>query len=92
VRGRIPTAPPDLPTEPETDAPLEEAVLERRPVWFDADGPVETTAYAREDLHHGHTFEGPAIVHQYDTTVTVPPGWHVRVDALRCLQMTRSAT
>ena len=92
VRGRIPTAPPDLPTEPETDAPLEKAVLERRPVWFDADGPVETTAYAREDLHHGHAFEGPAIVHQYDTTVTVPPGWHVRVDALRCLQMTRDET
>lgn len=92
VRGTIPTAPPDLPTEPPTETPLEEAILERRPVWFDAEGPVETVAFARDALHHGHEFEGPAIVHQYDTTVTVPPEWRVRVDALRCLQMSRVAS
>jgi len=92
VRGHIPTAPPDLPSEPPTDAPLEDAILERRPVWFDAEGPVETVAFARDDLHHGHEFEGPAIVHQYDTTVTVPPEWRVRVDGLRCLQMSRAAS
>ncbi|HKL88354.1 MAG TPA: hypothetical protein VJ884_05055, partial [Salinibacter sp.] len=55
--------------------------LGTRPVWFDADGPTETPAYARLDLHHGHAFDGPAVLHQYDTTVVVPPGWHARIDA-----------
>jgi len=87
VRGTVSTSSPDLPTEPPTDAPLDDAILERRPVWFTADGPVETTAYDRKHLHHGHAFDGPAIVHQYDTTVVVPPGWHAAVDATGCLAL-----
>ena len=32
------------------------------------------------DLRPGDTFEGPAVVEQYDTTVLVPGGYRVRVD------------
>jgi N-methylhydantoinase A len=49
-------------------------------VWFDVDGPTPTPAYARTELHHGHAFDGPAVLHQYDTTVVVPPDWHAHVD------------
>jgi len=80
-RGTVAVPPPSLPRESERDTPLDEAVLGTRPVWFDADAPIETTAYAREALHHGHEFAGPAILHQYDTTIVVPPSWHARVDA-----------
>jgi N-methylhydantoinase A len=80
-RGTVAVPPPSLPREPETDTPLDEAVLGTRPVWFDADGPTETTAYARTALHHGHAFEGPAVLHQYDTTIVVPPNWNARIDA-----------
>jgi len=89
VRGRVAEPPPTLPREPETDAPLADAVLGTRPVWFDADGPTETTAYARTALHHGHAFDGPAILHQYDTTIVVPPGWHARVDARQNVHLDR---
>ncbi len=83
VRGRVETPTPALPREPKTDRPLDDAVLDTRPVWFDADGPTPTTAYARSALHHGHAFDGPAILHQYDTTIVVPPEWHARIDARR---------
>ena len=82
-RGTVAVPPPALPREPETDTPLDAAVLGTRSVWFDPDAPTETTAYAREALHHGHAFAGPAVLHQYDTTVIVPPSWHARVDARR---------
>jgi N-methylhydantoinase A len=89
VRGHVPASPPSLPREPETDRPLATARLGSRPVWFDADGPTSTPTYARADLHHGHAFEGPAVLHQYDSTVVVPPGWHARIDARQNVRMER---
>jgi N-methylhydantoinase A len=89
VRGRVAVPPPALPREPETDAPLDDALLHRRPVWFDADGPTETPAYDRTALRHGHALDGPAILHQYDTTIVVPPGWHARVDARQNVRIER---
>jgi N-methylhydantoinase A len=89
VRGRVAEPPPELPREPKTDAPLDEAVLGTRPVWFDPDGPIETTTYARSALRHGHALDGPAVLHQYDTTIVVPPGWHARVDARQNVRITR---
>ncbi|WP_279304530.1 hypothetical protein [Salinibacter ruber] len=83
ARGTVPVSPPPLPQEPETDLPLRDAEIGTRPVWFSPGGPAETTAYARMALHHGHTLEGPAVLHQYDTTIVVPPGWRARVDAYR---------
>jgi N-methylhydantoinase A len=81
VRGRIEAPPPSLPHEPDTDRPLGAARLGTRPVWFAAEGPTDTPAYDRTALHHGHAFGGPAVLHQYDTTIVVPPDWHARVDA-----------
>jgi N-methylhydantoinase A len=81
VRGRIETDPLSLPHEPETTRPLAKAEIGTRPVWFGADGPVETPTYRRSDLHHGHALDGPAVLHQYDTTIVVPPKWHACVDA-----------
>lgn len=81
VRGQVDVPSPELPRQSETDAPIEDAVLGTRPVWFDAEGPRQTTAYARTELFHGHAIEGPAILHQYDTTIVVPPRWHARIDA-----------
>jgi N-methylhydantoinase A len=40
----------------------------------------ETPIYARERFVPGVTFDGPAIITQYDTTTVVPPGWRVMVD------------
>ncbi len=81
VRGTVATPAPSLPSEPETEEPTEIAALGTRPVWFDLDGPTETHTYIREGLRHGHTLDGPAILHQYDTTIVIPPAWTARVDA-----------
>ena len=89
VRGRVAVPPPDLPGETETDRPLEEAEIGTRPVWFDADGPTTTTAYDRSELHYGHALDGPAILHQYDTTIVVPPGWHAHIDEHQNVRLER---
>ncbi|WP_457652560.1 hydantoinase/oxoprolinase family protein [Rhodocaloribacter sp.] len=89
VRGTAPGTPPDLPAEPPADADASVARLDPSPVWFGGDAPVRTPGYDRDRLRHGHRFEGPAIVFQYDTTLVVPPGWRVRVDAWRNLWVER---
>lgn len=45
-----------------------------RPVYFEADAPVEAQVYNRADLRAGHRIEGPAIVEQLDTTTPIYPG------------------
>ena len=89
VRGRVAVPPPELPRESETDTPLADAQLGTRPVWFNADGPTDTPTYDRTGLHHGHAFDGPAILHQYDTTIVVPPGWQARIDARQNVRIER---
>ncbi|MBI3964602.1 MAG: hydantoinase/oxoprolinase family protein, partial [Chloroflexi bacterium] len=37
--------------------------------------------YERSALTWGHRFSGPAVIHQYDSTIFVPPGFVVVVDA-----------
>ena len=91
VRGTVPGATPDLPTEPPADTDATSAQIGTRPIWFSADGPTETPAYERDRLHHGHPFSGPAVIYQYDTTIVIPAGWHTRVDAWRNLLIEKSA-
>ena len=81
ARGRVESHTPDLPQEAQTTRPVESALIGRRPVWFSSRGPIDTRAYDRGALEHGHTLSGPAILHQYDTTIVVPPDWHARIDA-----------
>jgi N-methylhydantoinase A len=61
-------------------ATLDEALVERRPVWFRGerhDAPVweRDRLPARAELH------GPAIVEEFGATTVILPGWRGRVDA-----------
>jgi len=49
--------------------------------WFDRSGPVHTPRYDRTDLGPGSQLSGPAIFEDANSTVVVPPKWHVTVDA-----------
>lgn len=77
------------PTGPGTSDPSKTAG--RRAVCFDADeGPVDTPVYWRPDLRAGDTFDGPAIVEEFGSTVPVHPGFTVRVDTIGNLVITRA--
>jgi N-methylhydantoinase A len=71
----------------EPGATLADALLERRPVWFDG-GWRDTPVYRRERLPAGAAFEGPAIVEQLDATTVIEPGNRAALDALGNLIVT----
>ncbi len=58
--------------------------------FFKSDGFIDCPVYDRTGLGFGTSFSGPAIVQQYDSTVTVPPGFTVNVDTTGNLIMTRT--
>jgi N-methylhydantoinase A len=62
-------------------ASAEEAVVDRRPVWF-GDRFTETPVYQRELLPIGATIPGPAIFNQMDSTTVMAPSDAARVDEL----------
>lgn len=90
VRAIGPGARPSLPRQSLGPAEASSARPGTRPVWFSADGPTPTDCYDRAALRPGHRFEGPAIVHQYDTTTVVAPAWKGRVDELGNLWLERA--
>jgi N-methylhydantoinase A len=49
--------------------------------WFDADGARQTPRYARDCLPSGTTVQGPAIIEDAWSTVVLPPGATLAVDA-----------
>jgi N-methylhydantoinase A len=53
-------------------------------IFAGVNGPVthEVPVYERATLQPGDTFNGPAIVTQYDTTTVVPLEWSARVDVV----------
>ena len=51
-----------------------------RAVFFETDF-LETSVYGRSDLKAGHRLEGPAIIEEDESTLVVPPGFEVVVDA-----------
>ena len=60
---------------------LNDALLERRPVYFDETaGFVECSIYRRESLPPASELEGPAILEGMDSTVVINPGWRARID------------
>jgi N-methylhydantoinase A len=66
-----------------------EALIERRPVWFDGvrhDCPV----WERERLPENAEVGGPAIVEEFGATTVVPPGWRGSVDAHGNLRLARA--
>ncbi len=58
---------------------------------WDAGAFVDAAIYQRELLGEGDTFEGPAIVEQYDTTTWVPRGWRATVDVTANLLLEKRA-
>ncbi|MCZ6859974.1 MAG: hydantoinase/oxoprolinase family protein [Alphaproteobacteria bacterium] len=54
--------------------------VDRRPVWFDGNDPVNTSIYERTSLAAGMRFPGPAVIEQLDSTTIVFPGDEVSVD------------
>ncbi len=77
ARGELPSLP--VPPVPEGASSSPEPV-ERRPVWFESEEPVETPVYRRTDLAPGCRIEGPAVIDQFDATSLVYPGDVARVD------------
>ena len=73
------------------DVPVEDAIVATRSAYFPSASKetVEVDVYARKKLQPGHTFDGPAIVEQYDATTVVCPEQTVRVDDYGNLIITR---
>jgi N-methylhydantoinase A len=73
-----------LPPVDETVDPIPTAAqastATRRCYFPQGEGFVETAVFRREALPHGGTLVGPAVVHQPDTTIVIPPGYEGRVD------------
>ena len=61
---------------------VKDAEVERRQVWFEQGGWVDTPVYRRDYLPVEANFNGPAIVEQLDSTTVVEPGNTVTVDKL----------
>jgi N-methylhydantoinase A/oxoprolinase/acetone carboxylase beta subunit len=62
----------------------EEALRYERDAWFRVRGElaqVPTRFYDRSALRAGNRLEGPAIVHQYDSTTVIPPGVSAHIDS-----------
>jgi N-methylhydantoinase A len=69
------------------------AVKGSRAAYFDeAKGFVETAVYDRNALSPASTLKGPAIIEEKDTTIIVPPGASVAIDAHRNVIVTLPAT
>jgi N-methylhydantoinase A len=79
---------PRLPEESVDTTQTDPAPSETRPVWFDS-GFRDCAIYEREALPPGTSFDGPAVVQEFGSTVVVRPEWHVEVDAHRNLVLKR---
>ena len=65
------------------EKPSEAALIHEGDAWFRVGGElreVPTRYYDRAALRAGNTLEGPAIVHQYDSTTVIPPGLTATID------------
>ncbi|RPH65764.1 MAG: hydantoinase/oxoprolinase family protein [Burkholderiales bacterium] len=74
---------PSAPRAPVSDPDARHALKGRRPVYQPADAAfADTPVYDGESLRHGNRLPGPAIVEKVTTTVFVPAGFALEVDAL----------
>ncbi|MDA8586062.1 hydantoinase/oxoprolinase family protein [Rhodobacteraceae bacterium] len=58
-----------------------------QPVWFNANGPIDTPIHDRATLAPGTELHGPVIITQFDATTVVPSGAVIRVDSAMNLIM-----
>ena len=66
-----------------------ESVKGTRQAYFSGHGGADATVYERDTLPLGATFEGPAIVEQFDSTTVLPPGWRGKIDGYKNLFLIR---
>jgi N-methylhydantoinase A/oxoprolinase/acetone carboxylase beta subunit len=69
--------------EPGGEAPPEDALRYEGPAWFRVEGELQEVAtryYDRPSLRAGNRLQGPAILHQYDSTTVIPPGLAASID------------
>ncbi|KAA3662058.1 MAG: hydantoinase/oxoprolinase family protein [Chloroflexi bacterium] len=85
-----PIQPPTFPQQTSTETESSSAILGEKPVWFDNQSII-TKLYDRGKLLPGHQFYGPAVVFQYDTTIVIPPEWHVSIDSFSNLLLAKTA-
>ncbi|SDP32380.1 N-methylhydantoinase A [Pedococcus dokdonensis] len=77
---------------PTDQDPSDRSTTRVRRVCFDADeGYVVTPVLWRPDLRAGDTFQGPAIVEEFGSTVPVHPGFSVHVDTIGNLVITKES-
>ena len=62
----------------------------RRQIWLGGQGAVEARVLQREAMPGAMTVQGPAIVESLESTVLVPPGWQMRMDADGFLHLERA--
>jgi N-methylhydantoinase A/oxoprolinase/acetone carboxylase beta subunit len=65
------------------ETPPEPALRHEGMAWFRVDGELSelpTRYYDRAALKAGNRVEGPAILHQYDSTTIIPPGLTASID------------
>ena len=56
-----------------------DAVIDQHKVYFEGDW-IPTRIYDRAKLQAGNSFEGPAIVTEFDSTTVVLPGYTASID------------
>jgi N-methylhydantoinase A len=76
--GEVPK--PELPAGTIGTADASAAVVDEHEVVFDGER-MQTKIYDRVNLEPGATFDGPAIVTEFDSTTVVLPGHRASIDA-----------
>ena len=71
-------------------ASLDDALIERRQVWF-AGAPAESPVWERERLPAGAHLRGPGIIEEFGATTVLPPDWAAQLDAHGNLLLEREA-
>ncbi len=64
------------------------AVKNHRPIYWEGQGYVQTPVYERDLLAPGMVLEGPAVVEEKISALTVPPGTSAHIDEYRNIILT----
>ncbi len=67
------------PLEPSVRVPQIPLMAERDTIAYFSAEPCRTAVFLREHLRPGHVFVGPAIVHEFASTMVVDPAWQAEV-------------
>jgi N-methylhydantoinase A len=74
---------PALPVEPFAGADARAARKGRRPMYLGTrEEFFDVDVYDGDRLRHGNALEGPALIETVNTTVVVPEGFHLSIDAV----------